>query len=152
MKKFFSVLVTLTMVVGMVSLTSCKGKGDNGAPSDNQVSSVLDKYDETGDLSDADFNVLLDYVEEAADEMAKPYRDYMKAQRTKDVALESRAKEMMNKISDKYSYFEEVGEILEDNEDYMSRSVKRRYDRMVKKFGKIFRPTDSAAPQSHPGN
>lgn len=105
MKKLFSSLLTLAVVAVMAVLTSCGG----GAP---DVTSIVDKYNNGEELTDADYSALLDYTNAALDEALPLAKEAMAAMEDGDMEKVASLEEESKAIEAKYEHMEIVGQII----------------------------------------
>lgn len=129
MKKLFTAMFSLAMIISLSVLTSC-----GGAPSNSDVKKVIEKYDDKGEISEKDYSALLDYLDAAMDEALPLVKDMKKAQENDDddeiEAIEKKAE----KLESKYEYFEDVLKIISNasDEDLGKSNVKKAKDLLGK--------------------
>lgn len=121
MKKLFTALFSMALIVSMTVLASC-----GGAPSGNDVKKVVEKYQNNDELTKADYEVLLDYVEAAMDEAIPLAKEITKAYEDGDDSKIEKLQAKSEKLESKYGYMEEAINIIENasDEDLGDKGVK----------------------------
>lgn len=114
MKKLFSTLFAFAMIMSLTALASCskkEGEGKN-VPTSSEVAKILDK----SDLTNADYSVLLDYVEGAFDEML-PWWKELKAGESGDFDKAEEIAKKAEAIEKKYDMMNKVIPVVENASD-----------------------------------
>ncbi|MDE6198673.1 MAG: hypothetical protein K2L55_09205 [Muribaculaceae bacterium] len=109
MKKLFSTLFALAVIVSMTVLTSC-GSG----PSNESVGKIIEKYNNGDKLAEADYSTLLDYADAAFDEVLPIVKEAQEAVNSGDSDKIKKLQEKSEKIVGKYKYMEEAMNIVEN--------------------------------------
>lgn len=138
MKKYFYVISILAFIGVMSILSSCnKSASESNDIAKTDIESILQKDSQGKELSDDDISELLSVAEIYINEMEQPIRDYNKAQRTKDVELERRAKLKGAKVDEKYYYMEDVKSCLDSYMYDMNYNNKKRYEAILDKIEEL---------------
>lgn len=103
MKKLISSL--FAVVLSVVVLSSCGG----GVP---DVSSIVDKYNNGEELTEADYSTLLDYMEEAMSELLPIAQEAQEAAENEDMAKVMEIGKEAEAIVKNYEHADAVGNIL----------------------------------------
>lgn len=109
MKKLFSTLFALAVIVSMTMLTSC-----SSAPSNESVGKIVEKYNNGDKLTEADYTTLLDYAEAALDEALPVAKEAQEIAKSGDMDKIKKFQEKSEKIESKYKYMEEAMDIVEN--------------------------------------
>lgn len=109
MKKLFSTLFALAVIVSMTMLTSCS----NG-PSNESVGKIIEKYNNGDKLTEADYTTLLDYAEAALDEALPVAKEAQEIAKSGDMDKIKKFQEKSEKIESKYKYMEAAMDIVEN--------------------------------------
>lgn len=108
MKKLFSTLFALAVIVSMTMLTSC-----SSGPSNESVGKIIEKYNNGDKLTEADYTTLIDYADAALDEALPVAKEAKEALNSGDMDKLEKIKEKSEKIESKYKYMEEAMNIVE---------------------------------------
>lgn len=108
MKKLFSTLFALAVIVSMTMLTSC-----SSGPSNESVGKIIEKYNNGDQLTEADYGTLLDYAEVAFDEVLPVAKEIQEAVKSDDRDKINKLQEKSEKIVSKYKYMEVAMDIVE---------------------------------------
>lgn len=109
MKKLFSTLFALAVIVSMTMLTSC-----SSGPSNESVGKIIEKYNNGDKLTEADYTTLLDYAEAAFDEALPVAKEAQEIAKSGDMDKIKKFQEKSEKIESKYKYMEAAMDIVEN--------------------------------------
>lgn len=130
MKKLFTAMFTLAMIISLSVLTSC-----GGAPSNNDVKKIIEKYDDKGELSEKEYGVLIDYFDAAMDEALPIAKEMMKAQKNGDYDKAEELNKKGEKIGEKYKYSQEAFDIISSaSEKELGKSNAQKAKKLASKF------------------
>lgn len=107
MKKIFSTIFAVAVIVSMAVLTSC-----GGAPGNADVAKIIDKYDDGEKLTEKDYSNLIDYYDAAMDEALPFAEDMQKYVEKGDMENAGKIMEKVEKIENKYEHAGRVAYIL----------------------------------------
>lgn len=112
MKKLFSTLFALAVIVSMTVLTSC-----SGGPSNESVGKIIEKYNSGDQLTEADYGTIIDYVDAAMDDVLPIYQEVQKAYENQDMDKIKSLQEKSMKLQEKYSNMDGAIAIMDRADD-----------------------------------
>lgn len=112
MKKLFSTLFALAVVVSMTMLTSC-----SGGPSNESVGKIIEKYQNGDKLTEADYGTVIDYVDAAMDDVIPLYKEVQEAQENSDMDKLKSLQDKAMKLQEKYSKMDGAIAIMDSADD-----------------------------------
>ena len=112
MKKLFSTLFALAVIVSMTVLTSC-----SGGPSNESVGKIIEKYNSGDQLTEADYGTIIDYVDAAMDDVLPIYQEVQKAYENQDMDKIKSLQEKSMKLQEKYSKMDGAIAIMDSADD-----------------------------------
>lgn len=134
MKKLFTAMFSLAMIISLSVLTSC-----GGAPSNSDVKKVIEKYDDKGELSEKDYAVLLDYIDAGMDEAVPVAKEIKKAYEDGDDDKMESLEKKANKIEEKYPHMKEALDIIERaSDDELGDANYKKAEKILKKINSFY--------------
>lgn len=112
MKKLFSTLFALAVVVSMTMLTSC-----SSGPSNESVGKIIEKYQNGDKLTEADYGTVIDYVDAAMDDVIPLYKEVQEAQENSDMDKLKSLRDKAMKLQEKYSKMDGAIAIMDSADD-----------------------------------
>lgn len=112
MKKLFSTLFALAVIVSMTMLTSC-----SGGPSNESVGKIIEKYNNGDQLTEADYGTVIDYVDAAMDDVIPLYKEVQDAQENSDMDKLKSLQDKAMKLQEKYSKMDGAIAIMDSTDD-----------------------------------
>lgn len=132
MKKLFATLFSLALIVSLTTLTSC------GGPSNESVKKIIEKYDNDVDLTEADYSTLLDYVDAGMDDVIPVMKDAQDAAKDGDMKKLQKLQEKAEKLQEKYTYMDEVLEIIERaDDDELGEANTKKAEKLLEKISSM---------------
>lgn len=93
-------MLSLVLMASFSILSSC-----GGAPSNDEIEKILEKYDDDDELTESDYNSLIKYVDCAIDEVTPLFKERKKAEKDDDFDALDRLDEKIDELQDKYEYY-----------------------------------------------
>lgn len=112
MKKLLKTLFAFAIVVSMSVLASC-----GGAPSNEEVGKLLEKYNDEGELTQAEYGMLIDYIDAVSDDALPLAKKLNAAYKEDDMDKVSDLMDEAAELEGKYPYAEAVLAIIEHTSD-----------------------------------
>lgn len=112
MKKLFSTLFALAVVVSMTMLTSCSSGSSN-----ESVGKIIEKYQNGDKLTEADYGTVIDYVDAAMDDVIPLYKEVQEAQENSDMDKLKSLRDKAMKLQEKYSKMDGAIAIMDSADD-----------------------------------
>ena len=127
-------MFSLALILSLSVLASC-----GGAPSKESVDKVIEKYDDSEDLTEADYSVLIDYISAAMDDALPIAKEMKKAYENDDYDKLEKLQEKAQKIEEKYPDMEEALRIIQraDDDELGTKNVEKA-KKLLKKMADIY--------------
>lgn len=111
MKKLFSTLFALAVIVSMTVLSSC------GGVNNASVGKIIEKADNGEKLTEADYGTLIDYVDAAMDDMLPLYKEVQEAQESGNFDKLQDIQKKGEKLEAKYEHMEKALALIDRADD-----------------------------------
>ncbi len=111
MKKIFSAMCAIALMVSMTVIASCSSKPDDAA-----AGKIIEKA-QTEDLTESDYGTLLDYIDGAMDDVLPLFEKIQKASEDGDFDKVMSFTEEAQKLEAKYSNLQDALDLIEDVSD-----------------------------------
>lgn len=115
-------MFTMALVMSLTVLASC-----GGAPSNAEVGKIIDKYDETGELTEGEWGTLLDYIDAGLNDALPLAKEAQKAIADDDYDKLEKLEAKGEKLEEKYPHMDKVERIFNrvDEDEIGAANIKK---------------------------
>ncbi|MBD5257518.1 MAG: hypothetical protein HDS52_02355 [Barnesiella sp.] len=137
MKKLFTTMLGLALILSISVLASCRGGETNAAADNASMKPIVEKFEAGEQLTEAEYSTVLDYVDAAVDEAAPLSEEFKEAYESGNETKMDDVQKKGEELEAKYEYMNDALKILyaaneEDAGEANVEKGKKIYEKMQK--------------------